>query len=90
MASTSILGILLPVSSSSTFPTWHLQLCMDNLLDNDLAGNVLWKEMDLPAITPSIMDHLILISSFNVLDIEKIIYNSETDAEAEAVARYCV
>lgn len=49
---------------------------MDNLLDNDLAGNVLWEETELPAITPSIMDHLIPILSLNISDIEKITYTS--------------
>ncbi|KAG2100718.1 uncharacterized protein F5147DRAFT_655502 [Suillus discolor] len=39
-------------------------------------SNVLWEETDLPAITPSIMDHLIPISSLSILDIEKITYTS--------------
>ncbi|KAG2129714.1 uncharacterized protein EDB93DRAFT_1108589 [Suillus bovinus] len=76
MMSTSTYGILPSVSSLSAFPTPCLQPHMDNLLDNNLAGNVLWEETDLPAISPSVMDHLIHILSLNISDIEKITYTS--------------
>ncbi|KAG2115323.1 uncharacterized protein F5147DRAFT_649696 [Suillus discolor] len=72
----STTGILPMVSSSNAFPTRHLQPRMDKLLDNDLEGNVMWEETDLPAITPSLMDHLITILTLHIVDIENITYHS--------------
>ncbi|KAG1736396.1 uncharacterized protein EDB91DRAFT_1250009 [Suillus paluster] len=74
MMSTSTSGILPTVSSSSAFPTCRLQPCMDNLLQNDLVGNVLWEETDLPATTSSLMDHIIPKSSIRRPVIENITY----------------
>ncbi|KAG0693545.1 hypothetical protein DFH29DRAFT_1007201 [Suillus ampliporus] len=76
MTSTSTLGILPTVSSSSACPTPRLQPRMNMLLDNDLAGNVLWEEIHLPATTPSVMDHLIPQSSTRWSVIEKIMYTT--------------
>ncbi|KAG1726979.1 uncharacterized protein EDB91DRAFT_1254095 [Suillus paluster] len=74
MMSTSTSGILPTVSSSSAFPTCCLQPRMDNLLQNDLVGNVLWEETDLPATTSSLMDHIIPKSSIHRSVFENITY----------------
>lgn len=74
MSSTT--GILPTVSSSNAFPTRRLQPRMDKLLDNDLQDNVKWEETDTPAITPSLLDHLIPTSTLRIVDIENITYHS--------------
>ncbi|KAG2114940.1 hypothetical protein BD769DRAFT_1673246 [Suillus cothurnatus] len=74
MTSTSTSGILPTVSSSSAFPIRRLQPRMDKLLSNDLLGNVLWEESDLPSTTSSLMDFIIPKSSIRRSVIEEITY----------------
>jgi hypothetical protein len=47
---------------------------MDKLLSNDLLGNVLWQESDLPSTTSSLMDFIIPKSSIHRSVIEEITY----------------
>ncbi|KAG1860037.1 hypothetical protein F4604DRAFT_1684423 [Suillus subluteus] len=74
MMSTSTSGILPTVSSSSAFPIHRLQPWMNKLLHNDLLGNVLWEETDLPSTTSSLMDLIIPKSSIHRSVIEEITY----------------
>ncbi|KAG1862603.1 hypothetical protein F4604DRAFT_1929347 [Suillus subluteus] len=74
MTSTSTSGILPTVSSSSAFPIHCLQPWMNKLLHNDLLGNVLWEETDLPSTTSSLMDLIIPKSSICRSVIEEITY----------------
>ncbi|KAG2090920.1 uncharacterized protein F5147DRAFT_658061 [Suillus discolor] len=76
MTSTSTSGILPIVSSSNAFPIWRLQPHMGKLLSNDLLGNVLWEETDLPSTTSSLMDLIIPKSSIHRSVIEEITYTT--------------
>lgn len=49
---------------------------MDKLLDKNLQGNLLWEETDLPATTPSILDHIIPTSCLDISTIQKITYTN--------------
>jgi hypothetical protein len=49
---------------------------MDKLLSNDLLGNVLWEESDLPSTTSSLMDFIIPKSSICRSVIEEITYTT--------------
>ncbi|KAG1736389.1 uncharacterized protein EDB91DRAFT_1083357 [Suillus paluster] len=76
MTSTSTSVILPTFNSLSAFTSPPHQSHMDKLLDKGLEGNVLWEEIDLPATTPSLMDHIVLKSSLDISTIEKITYTT--------------
>lgn len=76
MTSTSTSAILPTVSSSSAFPIQRLQPRMNTLLSNDLLGNVLWEESDLPSTTSSLMDLIIPKSSIHQSAIGGITYTT--------------